>query len=200
MQEESALVSRRPDAPIEARKTKDSTMDRIWKYYHDKKRQQNLTEEEKKIRDRWEKAWYFLCQHRNLKDTAALLEKMFDIKKSVAYDDARNAMMLFGDPRTNMKDAKRAIAETMVLRGADKAWKKGDLEAYYKFTKQYTELNQLNVEDDGRIAEMIKKLRPVQITFVTSKEQLKKQADELMKGIPAVDVEFEELDEAEAEN
>lgn len=205
MQEDNAsgLITRKLDEngtdtrPMEARKTKDSTMDRIWKYYHDKKRQQNLTPEEENIRNRWEKAWFLLCQHRSLKDTAAILERLFGVKKSVAYDDARNAMLLFGDPRADMKDAKRAIAETMVLRGADKAWKTGDLEAYYKFVKEYKEVNLLNLEEDNRIAELLKKLRPVQITFVSAPEQLKKQAEELMKNVPAVDVDFEDVQDEE---
>lgn len=203
---ESALVVKKLDEngvdkrPREARKTKDSTLDRIWKFYHDKKRQVDLTPEEDHIRDRMEKAWFLLCEHKNLKEVSESLEKQFNVKKSVAWDDIRKAMLLFGDPRDDMKDAKRAIAETMILKGAEKAWNDKNLDAYYRFIKEYKEINMLNVEDDKRIAEVLKKMRPVQVVFVATREQLTKQADDLMKGIPTVDTSYEEVDEEEAED
>lgn len=205
MQETSALISDvltngKDLRPREARKTKDSTMDRIWKYYHDKKRQQNLTEDEHKVRERWEKAWFLLCSHKNMKDASEEIEKMFNVKRSVAYDDVRNAMLLFGDPRNDMKDAKRALAESMVLKGLEKAWAEGDLEVYYRFVKEYKEINQLNVAEDGRLAEILRKMRPTTVVFVASKEQLERQAQELMKNVPTVDVDYEDADEEETQD
>lgn len=164
----------------------------LFRNYHDKKRQQNLTEDEHRIRERWEKAWFLLCSHNTQKDAAAKIEKLFSIGRSVAYDDMRNAMLLFGDPRNDLKDAKRAIAETMVLKGAKKAWKEGDLEAHQKYMKQYIELNRLDSDDDTRLADLLKKMRPVQVVFVSERAQLEKQASDLMKDVPTVDVDYEE--------
>ncbi|MEJ0030661.1 MAG: hypothetical protein WDO15_09965 [Bacteroidota bacterium] len=179
----------------EARKTADSTLDRIWKYYHNKKTQVVLDVEEENIRERWEKAWYLLCRHRTLKETVSTLERLFSIKKSVAYDDVNNAMLIFGDPRADHKDAKRAIAETMALRAMKLAWERKDLESYHRFLKEYKELNNLNGDDDARMAELLRNQKPVSITFVTDRKTLELQAKELIKDVPAEDIAFEDVKE-----
>lgn len=198
MPETSALVSRDPDAKREARKTKDSTMDRIWKYYHDKKRITVLDPDEERIRERIEKAWFLLCNHKGTKEATEALEKLFGIKRSVAYDDVRNAMMLFGDPRVDMKDAKRAIAETIIMRAAEKAWEANDLEMHHKYMKLYSDINMLTAKDDNRMADALRKMRPVAVVFVAERSQLEQQAAELMKDVPAEDTDYEEVKDEES--
>lgn len=175
-QENSALVpSNYNSLPREANKTKDTTADRIYKYYHNNKSRIELSEAEIVIRDRWEKAWLLLCRNRTQKQVVDLIMRLFNVGKSVAYDDVRNAMMLFSNPQNDLKDAKRLIAETMVLNGADKCWKKGDMDGYHKFTKLYIDINKINGDEGNSMAEMLKKLKPQQIIIVADPEELEKQ-------------------------
>lgn len=196
-QEHSALVKSNYDQlPREAKKTNDSTFDRIYKYYHNNKTRIELSPEEDRIRERWEKAWFLLCRRRTQKQVVELIEKLFNVGKSVAYDDVRNAMQIFSNPNADMKDAKRAIAETMALEGANLCFKKGDTEGYHKFIKIYMDINGLDVEEDSKMKEMLKNLKPTTLIFVTDREILKKEADALMKGIPQVeDIAHEEISE-----
>lgn len=182
-QEQSALVkSNYAELPREARKTADSTFDRIYKYYHNDKTRIELTEEEQGIRDRWEKAWLLLSRHRTQKAVVDLLERLFKISKSVAYDDLRKAMMLFSNPQADLKDAKRAIAETMAMNGADKCWKANDMEGYHKFLKLYMEVNKLDIQDDD-LSGLLKKLKPTQVLIVATKEDLEVEAEKLREEI-----------------
>lgn len=155
----SALVLNKDDQPREAVKSKDSTADRIYKYYHSKSRVE-LTEEEEGIRERWEKAWFLLCSHKTQKEVVNTVGTLFSISKSVAYDDVRSAMMLFGNPQQDMRDAKKAMAETWIIQGLNKCWDDKDMDGYQKFLKQYTELNGLNDQsNDDTIANMLKKFK-----------------------------------------
>lgn len=190
----SALVASKKDAPNEMRKTKDSTFDRIWKFYHEKTNV-ILTAKEEEIRERWEHGWFLLCGHKNMKTACEMIVETYSVKKSIAYDDLRNAMLLFSDPRMHLKDAKKAIAETMILAGAEKAWDKGDLFMHEKYLNQYVKINGLENKDGDNIADLIKKLKPHVINFVTDESELKKEAAQLMKNIPAEDIDFEQVDE-----
>jgi hypothetical protein len=181
-QEQSALVSSNYSTlPREAKKTADSTFDRIFKYYHNNKTRIELTDEEIRIRERWEKAWLLLCRNRTQKQVVELIEKLFNVKKSVAYDDVRNAMMLFSNPQNDLKDAKRAIAETMALNGANMCMKKGDMDGYYKFLKAYQEINRLDGKEDDIVPDMMKKLKPAAIIIVSSPAELEAQANAMQQ-------------------
>lgn len=178
------------------RKTKESSFDRIYRYYHKPKSNQQLTPDDEAIRARLEKAWSILRTFHTMYDAANVLQKEFGIGKSVAYDDVNNAMMLFGDPRNDHKDAKRAIAEAMALDGVKRAKDAGDLGAEAKFQALYSKLNNLEGDDDSRLKDLLKKQRPVTIVFVADQDQLRKQAAALVADV-AVDTEFEELNEAD---
>lgn len=192
----SPIVAHKADSLREANKTNDSTFDRIYKYYHGKSRLQ-LRPEEDSIRERWEKAWLILTHHRTQKKTVEMLERICGIGKSTAYDDVKNAMILFGNPVDGLKEAKRAIFETAILNGAQKAWKRGDLEAHLKYMKEYKEVNGLHLQDGDNLKDILKGLKPHTIVFVTNQELLKKEADQLLANIPAIDVDFETTDEGE---
>jgi flagellin-specific chaperone FliS len=194
-QEQSALVRSNYDAlPREAKKTKDTTFDRIYKYYHNDKTRIELTPEESAVRERWEKAWLLLCRQRTSKQVVDLLMKLYNVSQSIAYEDVRKAMMLFSNPKDDLKDAKRAIAESMALKGADKCWKTGDMDGYHKFLKIYQDLNRLDQEQGGDIADMLKKLKPHQVIIVSNMEELDKQANKLMEGL-AEDIEYTVVNE-----
>jgi hypothetical protein len=192
--EQSAILpSNDSELPGEANKTNDSIFERIWKYYH--KTRVELTPREEQIRARWEIAWRLLTYNNIKKDVANKLEKMYGIQKSLAYNDIKHAMRLFGDPSSDTKEAKRAIAETMVLRAAKRCWKNDDMDGYNKFLQKYIDINGLTLMEDDKMKEKLKNLKPTVLVFVTSQEQLKKQADELMQDIPTIDTSFEEAND-----
>jgi hypothetical protein len=189
--EDSALVpANYSELPREANKTNDSTFDRIYKYYFKKQTRIELTTEEQRICDRWEKAWLLSCRHRTTKQVADLLERLYCIKKSVAYDDVRFAMMLFGNPKEDLKEAKRAIAEDGFLKGADRAWKKGNLEMHLKYMKEYAEINTLkSAGQTEEMADIIKKLKPTQIVIVSTPLELEALANKMQEELTR-DTEF----------
>lgn len=197
-QEQSALVpSNYNELPREARKTNDSTFDRVYKYYHNSKTRIELTPEERHLAERWEKAWLLRCRYRTKKQVVDLLCKLFNIEKSVAYDDVRKASMLFTDPEADTKEAKHAIAESAFLAGANKAWNSGDMELHLKYMKEYTEINGLKEKGvDGNLAELMKKLKPHHIVIVTSQAELEAKANALQEELTQ-DVEFTEAHEGE---
>lgn len=186
---------RKPDGKFviarEANKTKDSSFERIYKFYFSKTRIE-LTAEEKKRLDRIEKAWLLLCRHRTTKQAGDILEKLFNVSRRTAFNDVRSAMDLFGAPQENVKEAKRAIAEHALLMGADKAWKQGQLELHAKYMKEYSEINGLkdNSPDDG-LVQIIKNLRPTVVQLNFKMEDVRKEAQAIMQHL-AQDVDFEE--------
>lgn len=191
----SALVNNKDRLPREARKTTDTTFDRIYKFYHNDKTRIELSEEEKVIAERWEKAWFLLCGHKPVKKVCDELESMFSISKQLAYNDVRNAMMLFEDPRHNFKEAKRAISETSLLNGAAKAWEDGDLEMHLKYMKEYNEINGLKTPDsENAIADFVKKMKPQQIIIVANQKDLEAEANRLQEELTQ-EVEFKEVQE-----
>jgi hypothetical protein len=193
-QEQSALVSSNyNNLPREAKKTNDSTFDRIYKYYHANKTRIELTDDENGIRERWEKAWFLLCRRRTQKQVVELLEKLFSISQSVAYDDVRNAMQIFSNPNADIKDGKRAIAETMALEGANMSFKKGDMDGYHKFIKMYMDINGLMVEEDDKLKALLKNLKATTLVFKISPEDLRKEAEDLLKNTPTIDTGFEDV-------
>jgi len=199
MAKKSALVATKQKLPTRAaNKTKDSTFDRVYAFYHSKSRVE-LKPDEHATRERWEKAWHILTSHRTIKKTVEIIERICHVSKSTAYDDVRNAMLLFGNPVEGMKQAKRAILETALIEGAQKAWKRGDLEAHLKYMKEYKEVNGLHLQEGDGMKELLKDLKPHTIVFVASEEQLKQQADQLLKNVPAIDTDYEDLSDAEAE-
>ncbi len=192
--EVSALVSHKENMPREAKKTNDSTFDRIYKFYHNEKSRVELSPGENAIAERWEKAWFLLIRHRTQKSVADMLMKIFSIGKSVAFDDVRNAMILFTDPSTDLKEAKRAIAETAILRGAQRAWKTGDLEMHHKYMKEYADINGLKENSqDGALANIIKNLKPAQVIIVANQkdldDEINKLQEEITMDMPHTDVE-----------
>jgi tRNA uridine 5-carbamoylmethylation protein Kti12 len=200
-QEHSALVSKNYDnLPREAKKTTDTTFDRIYKYFHNSKTRIQLTPEEMAIMQRWEKAWLLLCRHRTRKDVVDFVMRLFGVEKSVAYDDVRNAMMLFSDPGEDLKEAKRMIAEDAYLKGAAKAWKNGNLEMHLKYMKEYSDINKLTQDADQgtELIELVRKMKPTQVVLVASMDQLKAEADKLQEELTQ-DIEHTEVSD-EGEN
>jgi hypothetical protein len=200
-QENSALVPKDYDGrKRESKKTNDKTFDRIWKYYHNSKTKIVLEDWEDNIRIRWEAAWFMLCKAKNSKEIADFMEITYGISKSVAYDDVRHAMNLFGDPRQDIKSAKRAIAETIVLRMMSSTEEKGLLELHERYLQKYMDLNGLKDKGaDSKLEDLIKKLKPQQILIVSNTEELEAQARTLQEELTK-DIDFSEIKKNEGED
>lgn len=169
---------------VSASKTKDSTFDRIFKFYHDKKTRIELTDKEDQIRNRLEKAWFLLCNKAwSNKMVVDKLCKLFTIDKSMAYDDLRNAMILFSDPRQDVKEGKKRIHEHQILKGARMALKEKDLALHEKYMKQYAEINGLFDQNPSDISELLKKFKPHQIVIVANMQDLQAEAEKLREQI-----------------
>jgi hypothetical protein len=190
----SALVESKEDLPTrEAKKSTDSEFDRIYKYFHSKSRIE-LTAGEQQVMERWEKAWFLLLRNRTRNQTSQILVKLFNISRSTAYDDVRNAMNLFSDPREDMKAAKRAIAEDNLLKGAEKAWKTGNLEMHLKYMDKYAEINGLKEEGgENNLADLLKNFKPQQIIMNFKVEDLKAEAEK-MREIFAQEIPYESVE------
>lgn len=197
--ENSALVaSNYSELPREAKKTKDSTFDRIYKYYHNDKTRIELSEEEENIRKRYEMAWHLLCHYKTDKQVVEVLQASYRIGKSVAYDDLRHAKMLISDPRQNNKDAKRAIAETIALRTMEKLEAEGKWEMHEKYFQKYIDINGLKDEGgNNNMEELMKKFKPHTINIIASPADLQKMASDIQQELIR-DIEFKEVgDEGE---
>lgn len=179
----------KPLPPREARRTADTTFDRIYKSYFGKLRIE-LTEKETEIRDRWDFGFRMMCQAHTDRDIVILMMKKFGIAKPTAYDDIKNIQALFGDQKQANKEFKRLKAEHWIQRGIKKAWKNDKLLSYERLIGRYTKINGLELEPGNELADLVKKLKPHSITFVLDPEALKKQAKELMEDVPTLDTDY----------
>lgn len=182
--------------PREARKTNDSTFDRIYKFYFGKVRVE-LTEGETRIKDRWDMCFKLLCSMHSERKVVQLLQAKFEITISVAYNDVRNTKLLFGDTKNVDREFKRKQSEEWTLWGMKQAKKEKNLEALDKLVGKFNKINGLDVESDNEYADMVKKLTPTALIFTTSMDELKKEAASLLDKIPSVDTDYEDVsDEA----
>lgn len=177
-----------------ARKSSDTTFDRIYKFYFDKV-EQKLSPKEDEIRQRWHDAWRLMCEFKTRTETVKLLSEEHQISEQVAYSDIKWAKMLFGDPETGDKAAKRAIVNEWIIKGLDKAYAAGDWQGYDKLILRYTRINGLDARDDDPILDMIKNRQPTAIIITSDPKSLEQEADELMKDVPAVDTQYTVVDD-----
>jgi hypothetical protein len=174
-----------------ARRSEDTTFDRIFKYYFGKVKEE-LSAKEEKIRSRWHDAWRFMCEFNSRTDVVKLLKAEHGISEQTAYSDYKYARMLFGDPETGDKEAKKAIVNEWILLGMKKAWATNDMMAYDKLILRYSRINNLDAEDN-QLIDLISKRKPTVIVINGDEKSLQQEADELVKDIPAVDAEYTEV-------
>lgn len=189
----NAIVGDKSKLPIHARRTKDRTFDRVWKYYYLTNKQVNLSKKEEEIRQRWEFSWMMDCSLLSKFKIAKRLMKKFDISRSQAFEDVKNSRLLFSDPTQQNKAAKIAIMSHVLERTITKAIARDDYKAAEKLILRYDKINGLSVDRENPIADFMKNQKPAAIIFSADPETLKKQADEMVK-----DVEHEEIDESQA--
>ena len=189
----SAIVGDKSNLPIHARRTKDRTFDRIWKFYYLTDKKVVLSDKEERMRNRWELAWQMDCTMLGAFKIAKRLSKKFNITIRTAYQDIKMSRMLFSDPTQQNIEAKRAILNHILENSIRKARAKGDDLAVERLAHRYSKINGLDFKEADPISELVKNQKPAKIVFSSDAETLKKQAEELIQ-----DVDFEEVDESEA--
>jgi hypothetical protein len=193
-----ALANVEPGTSIalrEARRIKDQSFDRIWKFYYEPKKEIQLTEFEEDMRKRLAHVWDLLTG-KVLNDRKAVQahvvwckDNYMEITERTAYDDLRRSKQLFGDPKVNTPVFEKARISNILLDLIEIAKANKDLDNAQRLIRRYNAVNGL--EDD------IKTQLPrpaITINFNADEETLKKQAAELMQGI-AVDTDFQDLGE-----
>lgn len=178
--------------PREARKTADSTFDRIYKSCFGKIRVE-LNEKETRIKARWEMCFELLCNMQTEREVLKMLQTKFKIGQHMAYNDIKNTKLLFGDRRNTDKEFKRKQSEEWTLWALSEAKKTNNLEAVDKFLGKFNKINGLDIENDIEYADMVKKLTPTALVFTITVDKLKEEADSLMDNIPSQDIEFEDI-------
>lgn len=177
--------------PREAGKTADKLFDRIYKHRFGKKRY-DITDEDKKILERWDFAWLQLCAAENKRTIVNGLMSKFGISQRKAYDDIEKCMLLYNDPRSHLKNAKRQISEGWLTDVIQKAIASDKLAEATAAIKEFNELNDLKGVD-SKFEEAIKNLQPAVIMVVANKDELQKMADSKLENIPTEDVDHEEV-------
>lgn len=180
----------KPKKYREAKKTADTTFDKIYKFYFGKK-DYPLNGVENEIRERWHTAWNMLCEAKSRGKIVAFLTQNYDIGSRTAYSDISNAMRLFGNPEIGKKAAKRAIVNEWIIKGIEKAWDNDDMLAYERLIGKYGKINGLEADQDNPIADLLTKLKPTKIEFTLKPEQLQAEADKLIEDV--IDVEHKDL-------
>lgn len=186
----------------EAIRIKDSSFDRIWKFYYDPKKPVALSDHEEEMRKRLSNAWDLLTG-KVLNDRKAVLahvtwckDNFMQISERTAYDDVRRAKQLFGDPRVNTPVFEKARISAVLLDQIEQMKKISDTgstidqieaaKAINQLTRRYNAVNGL--EDDIKT----KLPRPaIVINFNSDEETLKQQAAELMQGV-TIDIDHQE--------
>jgi hypothetical protein len=218
----SALVEVNDKMPREAKKQSEGSLDRIFKFYHVEKKRIKLTPQEERMREQIEHAWLMLTRLKPQKHVVDELMGKFNISQNTAFTMVRQAMIIFGDPRMQVKEAKRAIAEQQFLMSAAKILDMADellkpntdddgkvdetpktdkmdqyaklMKLHLEYMKEYSEINGLKNPEvsEDGLAEVMKKLRPTQIILNFSKEAVEREAEKLHEELTR-DVEFEDV-------
>lgn len=192
---ESSLVKKDPTLPRSARRTGDSTVDRIWKYYYDTKTNITLNDKEEQIRERLEHVWKLMGNILTRPQIVKKQEIKFGISQKQAYLDIEKAKLLFGDPEDTSKKAKIAIVSHWLEKAMRKALKNDDLKAFEKLVFRYSRINGLDEKENTLLEDLIKNEKPAAIIFSSDADILKKQAEDMVKDVPTVDISHQEVDE-----
>ncbi|NVJ47292.1 MAG: hypothetical protein HWE07_09195 [Cytophagia bacterium] len=183
-----------------ADRREDTNFDKIWRWYYEPA-EIELNGEQEKLRLRWDHIWKLMG---NFLSPTQIIKKQVkeypDITERTAWMDLRNAKALFGDPTNQNRMAERLRLNEWIIKGLETAFLDGDLKSYARLIDQYRKNNLLDKDESDSLADLLKYFQPH--TFVlTDKgpDELKKEADELMKDVPAVDADYTIVSEDESE-
>jgi hypothetical protein len=191
---ENSQPAQNPPALREAKRIKDSSFARLWKYLYEPDKAVDLTELEYDQLRRLSNVWDLLTG-KILNDRKAVLahvtwckEKCMDISERTAYDDLKRAKFLYGDPRVNTPVFEKARISTIILGQIEQMKTISETgntiarieaaKAINQLTRRYNAVNGLEEDIKSAIP------RPaITITFTSDTETLKRQAAELMNDL-----------------
>lgn len=191
----------------EAKRINDSLFSRLWKYLYEPHKKCELTEYEVKVLTRLNNVWQLLTG-KILNDRKAVLAHVewckrndIDITERTAYDDVRRAKALFGDPTQSSAIFEKARISAVLLDQIEQMKGISDdkqsvvsdkieaAKAINALARRYNAVNGLEEDIKTKLP-----MPPISISFNADPETLKRQADELMKGVSAEDVDFTEVE------
>lgn len=137
------------------------------------------------------------------KQLSRIIMKLFDVKKTTAYDDIARVKLLLGNVKNASKEWHRYALIEMVKETYDIAKKKGDPMAMAAIVDKLGKYTQLDKEESEKIP--YDEIIPDQIEYTTDvtvlgKEPIKdleekknKLREKYTKELPAQDIDYEEL-------
>ena len=183
------------------RRFEDATrQERIWLYYFDMSHDIVLTESEEEYRQILEMADELTLRYYpgyNLSTIASRLAKEIEKKlgKEITHrwcmTYVNEALTLFGEPVDVDKEKKRQLYIKRFNNLAIKAEEEGDFNSASRALMNASKLENFNNGTDDSLKDLLKNTEAKEIVFVSTMDELKKRADELLKQ-SAEDVEYEE--------
>lgn len=193
------MIQKSKNLPRLAKRTDDSTFDRIYKYFFTPKKRVELTPKENEQKERWEHIWHLLCGEM-LTDRQAVLmhkEKYNHLDERTCYKDLFNSRKLFGNARNGTKEQKRAMLNEWLTRMIQKADAAGDFKAAEKLILRYSRVNGLDATENPMDW---KDRNPVPVIITADAAVLEQLAKDLMKDVPDIkDVSYEDVTDEQAE-
>jgi hypothetical protein len=109
-------------------KTFDSKADKIRQFFVNDDDSIILTEHEKELRERFEKAFSLLCNYHSNEQAVTVMMKHYGYSRAQAYRDIRNATDIFGDVLQSKKEASKHILSEMAMKNYQLAASRNDLD------------------------------------------------------------------------
>lgn len=165
----------------------DTRLDRFYKHYFT-----NdvivLTEEDQRIMERWEFAWKKIGNINTKAQVVRSLMKVYKVDRKTAYRYINSAMMLFGDPQDQLREAKRAISSEWNIKLLKKAIKAEDYKAAEKLLLRFNRLHGLDKDSENGMATIMKNLKPHTIIIQGDPKSLEAEANKLMEDVEEAEV------------
>ncbi|MBC5835810.1 hypothetical protein G6N05_05370 [Flavobacterium sp. F372] len=126
---------------------KETTLDKIRKYYLKGPDKVTLSDNQEKIRLKLYKAWNLLCNYHS-KEQAMNVLFNDGCSRAQAYRYVNDSMSVFGDVFKNQIEAKRYLIEEDLMRLQQRAIKNGDGDLELRVLAQRIKLGNFNKDND----------------------------------------------------
>ncbi|WP_417365914.1 hypothetical protein [Flavobacterium beibuense] len=133
-----------------AKKPKESTLDKIRRYYIKGEDTVRLTEKQETTRIRVYKAWNLLINYHSREQAVKTLMSEFNCSRPQGYRYVAFAMSVFGNPEENYTAAKKYLIEEDLMRLQQRAIKDGDLHLELKVIAQRIKIAGFDKDKDPK--------------------------------------------------
>lgn len=137
---------------IVVKNKKETTLDKIRKYYLSGQDSVVLSENQNEIRIRIYMAWNLLINYHSKEQAIKTLmnDPVIKASRAQAYRYVNDSMMVFGNPQQNQKEAKRYLIEEDLMRLQQRAIKAGDGPLELAVLKQRIKLGGFDKDTDPK--------------------------------------------------